>query len=125
MRTKQQKDQAYKVLLDGERQIPSQRNCPTTGYSTGELIRCKKLLTLLLSFTTRRYQSADYLALTEALRKSKEFKRASVLLEEAKLRHPTSKDIYVQLARIYLDAGHPRKAAMVGANNSPTSRVGH
>ena len=110
-----EKDQAYKVLLDGEHRFPK----------SNEIARQRVILLIELGLYREAVEVAsdffrrdgikvpDYLALAEALRKSKEFERASVLLEEAKLRHPTSKDIYVQLARIYLDAGHPRKAAMV------------
>lgn len=52
-----------------------------------------------------------WLALAEAMRNAGQAKEAIGLLEDARLRFPDSVDIATQLARLYLQTGHPAIAA--------------
>ncbi len=58
-------------------------------------------------------QENDYVAVGEALRSAKEFKRAQSVLEGAHLRFPESEKVMLQLAHSYLDDGRTLSAAML------------
>ncbi len=53
----------------------------------------------------------EYVALSQALLAGKQHTEAIYLLETARLRHPEEPVLIIQLARVYLDAGHPLIAA--------------
>jgi len=53
----------------------------------------------------------DYLAIGSALRQSGQLDLALEVLERARLEFPFARDINVELAHVYLDAGKPRVAA--------------
>lgn len=53
----------------------------------------------------------EYAALSQALLSGKQHMEAIRLLETARLRHPEEPVLIIQLARAYLDAGHPLIAA--------------
>lgn len=55
----------------------------------------------------------DYVAVGEALRAAREYKKAQVLLEGARLRFPSSEKVALQLAHSYLDDERVLSGAMV------------
>jgi predicted Zn-dependent protease len=55
----------------------------------------------------------DHVAIAQALARAKQHQRAALILEQARLRHPGSRKVTIQLARTYLDAGTPLAAAQI------------
>ncbi|MCB9663016.1 MAG: hypothetical protein H6732_02810 [Alphaproteobacteria bacterium] len=54
-----------------------------------------------------------WLVIGESLRQAGERREALLLLEEARLRFPSEPDVAAQLARLYLDDGHPAAAGEI------------
>lgn len=52
----------------------------------------------------------DYVAIAEALRRGKQLRQATLILEEALLRYPDSEQVFLQLARTYLEENRPLTA---------------
>ncbi len=58
-------------------------------------------------------KAEDYVAVAEALRGARQFKRAQLLMEAAKLRFPEDENVTVQLAHCYLEDGKKFASAML------------
>ncbi len=58
-------------------------------------------------------KATEFVAIAEALRSAKAFKRAQLLMEGARLRYPEDENVTVQLAHCYLDDGKTIPAAML------------
>ncbi len=105
--------EAYRTLEEGLQRFPK----------ISELARQKVLLLInmgLFQKATEESQtvlaneslkSTDYIAIGEALRRSKALGRAAELLEYARLRYPNQDEILLQLGRIYLDLKQALTAA--------------
>ncbi len=58
-------------------------------------------------------QPADFVAVAEGLRRSKQLRDARAVMELAQLRFPDDKNVSLQLANIYADLGKPVSSAMI------------
>src|SRR5690606_28897619 len=58
-------------------------------------------------------QAVDFVAIAEALRRSKQLNEARLIMEHARLRFPSDTEASLLLASIYHDLGRPLTAAML------------
>lgn len=71
---------------------------------------------------TARAGADDYLAIGSALRRSGQFDPALRILERARLRYPYDREINIELAHVYLDAGQDMSAADLFARTAVIHR---